>query len=131
MSDRKGLVLIVDDDEEMREVFAVAMRSFGYEVESVPDTVQARSRLEKDPPVSLILSDVMMPDGNGLDFCRWVRAHARLKATPIILCTGLKDEETMRDALELGAVDFVRKPTSMAALKEKIDRLHARGRAAQ
>lgn len=131
MTDKKGLVLIVDDDDEMREVFEVAMRSFGYEVESVPDTASARKRLEQDPPVSLIMSDVMMPDGNGLDFCRWVRAHAKLKSTPMILCTGLKDEETMRDAMELGAVDFVRKPTSMQSLKEKIDRLHARGRAAQ
>ena len=128
MSETKELILIVDDDEELSDMLQIAVRNFGYEAHAEPNPRGARKWLMDHPGVLLIISDVMMPDGNGLDFCRWVRAEPGLADVPIILCTGLKDDETMSDALELGAVDFIRKPIHFEDLKAKIDRLRDRKR---
>ncbi len=126
MSDKKGLVLIVDDDEEILEVLTLALKTFGYDVHTEMSTKKSRAWLEANPQVILIISDVMMPDGNGLDFLKWVRAHAKLNKIPMIMCTGLKDIDTQNDALELGAVDFLRKPMKMDVLREKVERLRVR-----
>lgn len=126
MNSKKDLVLIVDDDEEIREVMTVAFHSFGFNVHTEDQTKNAMAWLSKNTPPKLIISDVMMPDGNGLDFCRWVRSQKSLEKIPMIICTGLKDAETMGDALELGAVDFMCKPIKLASLREKVERLRLR-----
>ena len=128
MSDKKDLVLVVDDDEEVCAVLEVALHTFGFDVHTEDQTKKAMAWLSKNKPPKLIISDIMMPDGNGLDFCRWVRSQKNLEKVPMIMCTGLKDAETMGDALELGAVDFMQKPFKIALLREKIDRLRLRSR---
>jgi len=114
--------LIVDDNEEMRELFAHGIQSLGYKVHGVGNAASARAWLADQAPAVIIL-DVMMPDGNGLDLCRWIRAQRRIERVPVLMTSALRDEETVQDALELGATDFLQKPFTMAALKEKIARL--------
>ena len=116
------VVLIVDDDEDMRDLLSFSVKKMGYETHLVENTVKAREWLAGHEPAVIIL-DVMMPDGNGLDLCRWVRAEPRLERVPVLMTSALKDLETAQDALELGAVDFLRKPFNLTALKEKIERL--------
>lgn len=118
------LVLIVDDDSDWTDVFGVGLSKMGYHVETKPDTTSAKAWLATGRPI-LILLDVMMPDGNGLDLCRWIRGQQALTHIPIIINSAIKDEETAELALELGAVDFLRKPFKMDMLKEKISRLLA------
>ncbi|MFA6092070.1 MAG: response regulator transcription factor [Elusimicrobiota bacterium] len=119
-------ILVVDDDDEVAEILQLSLKSLGYESHSECNTAAARAWLSEHPDVFLIISDIMMPDGNGLDFCRWVRSQPKLEKIPIIMCTGLGDDETLKDSLELGAVDFIHKPVSLDVLKEKIRRIIAR-----
>ena len=126
MNETGETILIVDDDDDLSGFLILILKGFGFVPHAEPNVRLAKQWLAANPRVCLILSDVMMPDGNGLDFCRWVRAEPNLEKVPIILCTGLQDEETMNDALELWAVDFIYKPVTMATLKEKIDRLRRR-----
>jgi len=114
--------LIVDDDEGMRELFTLGVKALGYKVHVVENTASARAWLAKQVPAIIIL-DVMMPDGNGLDLCRWIRAQPLTLRVPVLMTSALKDEETVQDALELGAMDFLRKPFAMADLAEKLERL--------
>ncbi|MBI4061574.1 MAG: response regulator [Elusimicrobia bacterium] len=114
--------LIVDDNEEMRALFSLGVESLGYRAHVAENTASARAWLAEHEP-AIILLDVMMPDGNGLDLCRWIRSQRRIERVPVLMTSALKDAETVQDALELGAMDFLQKPFTMAALKEKIQRL--------
>ena len=119
MAEEKPLVLLIDDNASLREILGVALKDMGCDVHEAPSAVDARKWLTENIP-SLILVDIMMPDLNGLEFCRWVRGLARFTAVPIVVMSALKDEETVLDAMELGAVDFMRKPFPAKALKDKI-----------
>ena len=127
MSDARGIILIVDDDEEIREVISEMVRQMEFEVTDVPSTAEARKWLDKNVPMLVIL-DIMMPGGNGLVLCRWIRAQPRLESTPVLLNSGLKDDATMRDGMELGAVDFIQKPFNIKTLKEKITKYLGKAR---
>lgn len=125
MSEPAGTALVVDDDENLRGLFEMSLEGMGYEVQTAGDVPTARKWLEKNQP-HLVVLDIMMPGGNGLDLCRWIREQERLAKVPILVSSALKDEETAQDALELGAVDFLQKPFTAAALKEKVERMKRR-----
>lgn len=126
MSDDQFLVLVVDDDEAQREFLTLALEKLGCAVHAVEGAAAARKWLKTHRP-SLILLDVMMPDTNGLIFCRWIRSQAVFKAVPVIMETGLKDEETAADALDAGATDFLRKPVRLEDLRVKVERIRSAG----
>lgn len=117
--------LIVDDDEHLRGLLTLGVEDLGYAAHAAENTLKAREWLASRVP-DLILLDIMMPDGNGLDFCRWLKQQPRLAGVPIIVSSALKDEETVQDALELGAADYLRKPFTMQALREKVERVKKR-----
>lgn len=121
--------LVVDDEEDLRGLFELTIGDLGYEVRSEADGAAARAWLETNAPTIIVL-DIMMPQGNGLDLCRWIRAQPRLEAIPILISSALRDEETAQDALTLGAVDFLRKPFTTQSLREKIERMTRRDRPA-
>jgi DNA-binding response OmpR family regulator len=114
----KRSVLLIDDDAALREALASALADEGYSVHQAGNAADAKSWLARKAP-DLIVVDVMMPDLNGIEFCRWLRSWGKLKATPVLMMSGLKDEETVQDALELGVADFLRKPFAAKALLEK------------
>lgn len=118
----KDLALIVDDDEGMLDLLSFSLKKMGYQTHLVENTASAREWLAQHVPAIVVL-DVMMPDGNGLDLCRWIHAQPRLERVPVLITSAIEDLETAQDALELGAVDFLRKPFTLPTLKEKIERL--------
>lgn len=124
MSEELPLILIVDDDTDWSDVLSVSLKKLGYRSHIVGDTAHARAWLDSNRP-ALVLLDVMMPDGNGLDLCRWIRAKEQFARLPIIINSGIKDQETAELALELGAVDFLHKPVNLDTLRQKIERLLA------
>ena len=122
MTALKKPVLIVDDDEDIRDLVRMTCTHVGLETHAVENTKLARQWLGAHD-ASLVILDIMMPDGNGLDLCSWIRSQPKYDRLPIIIMSGIKDDETVLDALELGAVDFIRKPYSIKMLQEKITRL--------
>ncbi len=121
MKNKVDLVFIIDDDDSMRELAQVICRQMNLKTHEVGDTVAARKWLDANVP-SLILLDIMMPDGNGVEFCKWIRGQEGLKETPVIVASALKEEETIQDAFDMGASDFLSKPFNIAAFKEKVGR---------
>jgi len=119
MPQDKPLALLIDDNVNLRETLALALEDMGFQVHAAESAVEARKWLTDHLP-RVILADIMMPDLNGLEFCRWLRGLARFTAVPIVIMSALKDEETVLDAMELGAMDFLRKPFPVKALKEKL-----------
>jgi two-component system OmpR family response regulator len=109
-------VLVVDDDPHLREVLDFVLRKEGYEVTSVNDGVAALLAYEKRA-FDVVVLDVMMPEMDGLEVCRRLRARS---AIPIVFLSS-RDEEIDRVlGLELGGDDYVAKPFSPRELAARV-----------
>jgi PleD family two-component response regulator len=118
MSELKAKILIVDDSTTMLIMEELLLRS-KYEVLKANGGAQAlRVAAEQRP--DLILLDIVMPDLDGLETCRLLRAIDATKSTPIIMVTTRGEEKTMRAAYANGATDFVTKPINQKDLLGKI-----------
>jgi DNA-binding response OmpR family regulator len=116
-------VLLVDDDLDLLDVTAYALRREGFDVLPATDGVQALQRWEVDRP-DIVVLDVGLPRMNGFDVCRKIRAEA---TTPIILLTALHDDDHVVQGFRLGADDYVTKPFSPRQLAMRIHAVWRRG----
>lgn len=98
--------LIVDDDEEIRDLLSRYLKQHGYEVNAVANGDEMRRALEFGEP-DIIILDLMLPGDNGLTLCRDLRARSE---TPIIMLTARGDEMDRIVGLEMGADDYLPKP---------------------
>ena len=99
-------ILIVDDENSIRELLALYFRKEGFHVEEAADGAQALLGLEKFKP-DLVLLDIMMPILDGLEVCQQIRKHSN---TPVILLTAKGEDEDRILGLEIGADDYITKP---------------------
>ena len=100
-------VLVVDDDETMREVLTVRLENWGYRVRTVADAAGARSVIEKDDP-DVVLADIVLPGMSGIDLLRLLKEDDA--ARPVILMTGHGSVDLAVEAMKEGAEDFLTKP---------------------
>lgn len=106
-SDR--LVLVVDDNPDLRSYVSSVLRSEGYRVCTARNGAEGYRMAEEHRP-QLIVSDVMMPKVSGLDLVKMVRNHEELRGTPIILLTAKADESSRLEGTEQGADAYLAKP---------------------
>ena len=100
-------ILVVDDDPEIRKLLARYIESQGFRVLLAANCRELREQLATHQ-IDLIVLDVMLPDGSGLDLCRDLRAQR--SSVPIILLTALKEDVDRIIGLEIGADDYLGKP---------------------
>lgn len=110
--------LLVEDDVEIRMLLEGYLTSYGMAVRSV-DTVAAMREALKSGPYDVMLLDLMLPDGNGLDVCRQLRGTSGM---PILMLTAQGDPVSRVIGLELGADDYLGKPFEP---RELVARIHA------
>jgi len=115
-------ILLVDDDQDIRELLDIYLSRAGFQVRTVADGAGFRRALNEQASDLLIL-DVMLPDEDGFSLCRWVREHPRFAHTPIIMLTASSDEADRVIGLELGADDYLGKPFSPRELQARIKAL--------
>jgi len=111
------VVLIVDDDEKIREVLGLYLTKEGFQVEEATDGVEAIRKVEQAKPAIIVL-DIMMPVLDGIEVCRQVRKFSRV---PIIMLSARGDEEDRIAGLDLGADDYVAKPFNPKELVARIN----------
>lgn len=105
-------VLIVDDDEDMRATLSDFIGGMGLKVETAADVTEAESLLVTEiPPFDMVLADLKLPGGTGLDILK--AAHARSPETLVTIVTGYASLETAIEAIHLGAYDYITKPFSL------------------
>ena len=111
-------ILLVDDDDYLRSVLSSQLRKKGImafaEASRASDAFDQIDTFKPD----LVLLDMELPDGNGLDICQRLRAHGFQK--PIILLTGQMDEEDIVKGLDKGASDYIAKPMRFSVLFSQI-----------
>jgi signal transduction histidine kinase len=108
-SEDKPFILVVEDDELMAQGIADILDVEGYQVETALNGKEALMKMKAHTP-DLVLSDIMMPEMDGHDFCALVRASPEWRTLPFIFLTALGQSVDRRQGLELGADHYLTKP---------------------
>lgn len=118
-------ILVVDDDPEIRRLLGKYLDGQGFRVSLAGSRAECETRLA-DSRVDLLVLDVMLPDGSGLDLCRTLRD--RMPQLSVILLTALKEDVDRILGLEFGADDYLGKPFNPRELAARIRAVLRRGR---
>jgi two-component system response regulator PilR (NtrC family) len=110
--------LIIDDEPDIRELLQITLDRMGVNCECAPDLRSARTLL-KGRSFDLCLTDMRLPDGDGVEFVTWLQRHH--PAMPVAVITAHGNMETAIQALKSGAFDFLTKPVDLALLRSLID----------
>jgi two-component system, OmpR family, phosphate regulon response regulator PhoB len=123
-------ILVVEDEQPIREMVAYALRRAGYEVAEAATSQDARVRLANQRP-DLMLVDWMLPDMSGLELTRQVKRDPQTRDVPIIMLTARAAEGDKVAGLDGGADDYMTKPFSPRELLSRINAVLRRGGAAE
>jgi len=105
----RRLILIVDDDDRLREFVRVNLEMEGYAVREASNATEGLAALEDEPP-DLILLDVMMPQVDGWEMLRRVQERHGVGTIPVIMFSGKVDDDALKRATSRGAQGFIGKP---------------------
>ncbi len=108
-------ILVIEDEPDIRRNLEYNLGREGFNASSVGSLDEAGEKL-KSKKFDLILLDLMLPDGSGLDLCKKIKSNSETEATPIIILTAKDDEVDKVVGFELGADDYVTKPFSVREL---------------
>lgn len=117
MAGNKIDILVVDDEEMMRELLVDVLAMEGYTVETAEDGKAALERLKISTP-KLVISDIKMPRMNGFELLKAVKDS--FPKTRIIMMTGYSDDFTVKDALRLNADEYIIKPFNTRDISEVV-----------
>ncbi|MBZ0298794.1 MAG: FHA domain-containing protein [Anaerolineae bacterium] len=112
-------ILIVEDDVEVANILSLIMNRAGYKPLITHDVIGAIRLFNQKRPSAVIL-DLMLPDLNGLEFCRYVRRDVERNSTPVIVVSAVKSRQNVAQALEAGADIFLGKPVSAQELQQVV-----------
>jgi excisionase family DNA binding protein len=115
-------ILIVDDDDRIREFVRVNLEMEGYSVREAGSAEEGLTALELEPP-DLILLDVMMPQVDGWEMLRRVQERHGVGSIPVIMFSGKLDEQDLKGAAQRGAQGFIGKPFNPQQLIESTKQL--------
>lgn len=113
-------ILVVDDDNTLRVVLTRFLQNQGYQVQDVSSGIEGLTVFEHNPP-DLVVSDVMMPDMDGIEFCRRLRATREGQLVPFIFLSGQGELEDRIQGHSIGADDYLTKPFEPRELVAKIE----------
>ena len=119
-------ILIIEDEPDIRKTLKYNLSKEGFDVICASSLSEGKDYLNDDT-FSLILLDLMLPDGSGLDLCRELKSDTEKKLIPIIILTAKDDEVDKVVGFELGADDYVTKPFSVRELILRIKAVLKRG----
>ena len=113
----EGRVLVVDDDPNVQEILREFLSAKGYEIITAGDGAEGLRRVKEERP-HLILLDIQMPKMDGLEVLRRLREID--KEVSVIMITSVNEQEIARQAIELGAFDYIVKPLDLPYLEQSL-----------
>ncbi|RMH91085.1 MAG: response regulator [Calditrichaeota bacterium] len=115
-------ILIVDDNEHVLKLLRISLEKAGYEVHQAKDGDEGLEKAREVLP-DLIISDVMMPSTDGIEFCWMIRENSPIPMVPFIFLTSLEDQEMEIRGFRAGADEYLVKPVDRTVLLEKVSTL--------
>lgn len=119
-------ILVIEDEPDIRKTLEYNISREGHKVLTAGSIHDAEKILQSQS-LSLVLLDLMLPDGSGLDFCRKLKTNSKTESIPVIILTAKDDEVDKVVGFELGADDYVTKPFSVRELLLRIKAVLKRG----
>jgi DNA-binding response OmpR family regulator len=116
----KGCVMVVDDDNEIRQLLCTMLRMMGYQTLEASNGEDALEKLQEQTPDVMIL-DVMMPKMDGITLCKTIRKDELVTDFPIIMLSGKAQQEDVEAGLKAGANRYLAKPMAMNVLLQSLD----------
>jgi two-component system phosphate regulon response regulator PhoB/two-component system alkaline phosphatase synthesis response regulator PhoP len=113
------LIAVIDDEADIRELVSIHLKKANFRVREFAEAEPFYQFLAKEAP-DLVILDLMLPDVDGLQICRYLRGHERFASVPIIMLTARTEEVDKIIGLELGADDYVVKPFSPRELVARV-----------
>jgi CheY-like chemotaxis protein len=120
---RRTRVLLAEDDRALRRFLEVVLERAGYKVLPAADGLEAM-KIALSVPIDIVVTDAMMPNLSGHEFCRFLRNSQTLSHIPVVLLSALERKEPNQNAEQVDA--FLSKPVSAESLIECIEKLLAR-----
>lgn len=117
MGDRAAQVLVVDDEPDLRELAAITLERAGIGCECASSLSEAMERIRRLRP-QICLTDMRLPDGEGLELVRWAQAERPMM--PVVVITAYGSVATAVEALKCGAFDFIEKPVDITVLRNVV-----------
>jgi CheY-like chemotaxis protein len=115
-------VLVVDDEEAIRQFLSTLLLRWSCEVEEAVDGVQALEKLAKDN-YDLLICDILMPNKDGWEVLKEMKSNPKIKEIPVIVLTGKKEDSDIVRGYELGAIYYMTKPFTMAQLLYELEKI--------
>ena len=113
-------ILIVDDSATVRKLLVHTLKPKHYHCIEATDGIDALEKLAQHPDVRLVISDLNMPNMDGIQFLTSVRSRPEWSSIPVIMITTEGSQAKVLEAVQLGAQGYVRKPFTAEQIKEKI-----------
>lgn len=117
-----AMIYVVEDDENIRQLVATALQAFGYQVKAFENAGSGLDALKEATP-DLMLFDLMLPDMDGVEAVRRIRADAAYADLPIMIPTAKNSELDKVTGLDAGADDYLTKPFGILELKARVQAL--------
>jgi DNA-binding response OmpR family regulator len=118
----KKKILVIEDEQDVAKLLVIRLKSFNYEVVVADSGIQGVQLAHKEKP-DLIILDLMLPAGDGLSVLNNLRLSSYLRFTPVIVLTGMKDEEYKKKVIEKGVDGYFEKPYDANQLLNSIKTL--------
>ena len=115
--------MLIDDDTRLTAMVGDYLRRHGYEVDAAGSLAEGRQRLQQLPAYDALLLDLMLPDGDGLELTRQLRAEPRTRRLPLLMLTARGEPMDRIVGLELGADDYLPKPFEPRELLARVKAL--------
>ena len=113
-------ILIVEDDLVSSKVIELNLRKHRYETIMARSGKEALTYLGSNDPVDLVISDIMMPDVDGLSLLYQIKSHEQLKDIPVIMCSALSEMHIVKKAIAMGCCDYITKPVNPGLMLKKV-----------
>jgi two-component system, chemotaxis family, chemotaxis protein CheY len=118
-------VLVVDDSLPMRAVMKKTIKASGFNVGHISEAANGKEALQilKQDWVDLVITDYNMPDMNGFELLSRMKADEVLKAIPVVVVTTEGSQQRVREFMDAGAADYIRKPFTPEEIRGKLSRI--------
>ncbi|MGK7874721.1 MAG: PleD family two-component system response regulator [Xenococcaceae cyanobacterium] len=115
-------VLIVDDSHTSREMLSEILQSHNLKVIEATNGLEAQAQIQANAP-DLVITDLIMPEMNGYELCRWIKNNPTTHSIPVLLCSTKSEEFDRYWGMKQGADDYITKPFTPPELLKSVKHL--------